>query len=58
MAAEKLEYEFTEDGWFLGTFYKAGARARFHPGQVKFDLHRMKVVDKPVKAPAKAKASE
>ncbi len=56
--AEKTEYEFTEDGWFLGTYYKTGDRARFSPAQVKFDLHRMKAVDKPAKAAPKPKAAE
>jgi hypothetical protein len=58
MATEKFEYEFTEDGFFLGRFYKAGARERFAPTQVKFDLHRMKLVEKPAKAPAKSKGAE
>ncbi|OYW56782.1 MAG: hypothetical protein B7Y80_01480 [Hyphomicrobium sp. 32-62-53] len=55
---EKLEYEFTEAGFFLGRHYNVGDRARFAPAQVKFDLHRMKLVDKPAKAPAKSKGAE
>jgi len=58
MAVEKVQYEFTEDGWFLGTYYKAGDRETFHPRQVEHDLHRMKLVAAVAAAPAPAPAGK
>jgi len=44
MANDKKLYEFIEDGWFDGMFYKAGDRERFHSRQAQHNLHRMKEV--------------
>ncbi len=39
MAIAKQEYEFTEDRWFLGTYYKQGDRSFFYPKQVQHEEH-------------------
>lgn len=44
---EKQLYEFTEDRWFMNTFYKKGQTARFFPEQVKYDTHSIKPVATP-----------
>lgn len=55
MASDKQIYEFTEDGWFLGTFYKAGERIMLHPRQAAHNLHRMKPAAAPAEKTAKSK---
>ena len=37
-------YEFTQDAWFLHTFYKAGDRIRLHPRQAESNLHILRLV--------------
>lgn len=44
MATATQQYEFTEDGFYDGTFYKKGQKIRLLPAQVKYDLHRLKLV--------------
>lgn len=50
-------YEATADGFFLGKFYSAGDRDRFHPRQVENDLHRWRHVDVKAAAVEAAKAA-
>lgn len=38
----KQLYEFTQDGFFAGDFYKAGQQIRLYPKQAQHELHRMK----------------
>lgn len=46
-------YEFTEAGFFMGTFYDVGDRVRLLPEQVKYDGHRLRpVAPEPAPQPA------
>lgn len=49
----KQTFEFTEDRWFLGNYYKAGDRAEFYPIQVANERHSIKPV--PAARPAVSK---
>lgn len=42
---EKLLYEFTDAGFYMGDYYKVGDHIRLLPAQAKYDLHRLKLVD-------------
>jgi len=44
MATAKQEYEFTEDGFYNGDYYKKGQKIWLIPAQAKYDLHRLKLV--------------
>lgn len=45
-------YECTEEGFFLGNYYKLGARAKWLPAQVVADAHRWRLVKaEPAAAP-------
>lgn len=52
MAAEKQTYEFTEDRWFMNTFYKKGDRANFYAKQVEHEAHSIVAVKPLEPAPA------
>jgi len=43
--SSKQEYEFAEDGFFSGTFYKKGRRAHFDPREVRHQKHWIKPVE-------------
>ena len=44
---DKQLFEFTQDGFYAGTYYKTGARVRLHPKEAKYELHRLKPVASP-----------
>ncbi len=42
--SDKQLYEFTQEGFFAGDFYKVGAKIRLYPKQAQHELHRMQPV--------------
>ena len=54
MAIAKQGYEFTEDRWFLNTYYKKGDTDFFYPKQVEHEGHSIV----PVKAASTVEAKK
>lgn len=48
----KKLYEFTQDGFFSGTFHKTGEQINLHPKQARHEAHRLKLVTSPARATA------
>ena len=51
MASEKKLYECYTAGFFMGDHYAVGARRRWLPEQVKYDLNQWREVPVPTAAP-------
>lgn len=54
--SEQLTYEFTQEGFFNGDFYRVGDTIRLHPKQAKFEGHRLQAL-KVEKTPSKGAKS-
>lgn len=52
---EKVTFEFTQEGFFDGDYYRVGDRISLYPVQAKFETHRLRRVIVEKLAPVSAK---